>query len=207
MKTKKVLKRIAKIEALISKVTDRSSASPSNIRVLLRHAKAAVIRAKEAVQASFGTPHTPAKNPSKTRPEYSKPKRKLPAAGTKAISAATTKSRAGKKATVAKRKPAITKKPTAKKAAAKKVAAKNVPGKKAAAVEAAAVKATKQTSRRMAKKFTAKKATAPATNTVRVVQAATTPAHPPIEAAAVNTPEQTAPEAPVHEAGEAEASE
>jgi len=41
MKTKKVLKRIAKIEALISKVTDRSSASPSNIRVLLRHAKAA----------------------------------------------------------------------------------------------------------------------------------------------------------------------
>jgi len=30
MKTKKVLKRIAKIEALISKVTDRSSASPKD---------------------------------------------------------------------------------------------------------------------------------------------------------------------------------
>ena len=85
MKANKVLKRLAKIEALILKVTERTSASTPHIRELLRDAKAAVIRAKEAVQTSSGT----AKNPpvkhsepsSKTTPELSKPKRKLSAAG------------------------------------------------------------------------------------------------------------------------------
>ena len=89
MKAQKVLKRIAKIEALISKVTERFPASAPNIRALLRDAKAAVIRAKEAVQASFETPkNLPAKHPSKATLEPSKPKRKLPAAGRKATSAA-----------------------------------------------------------------------------------------------------------------------
>ena len=85
MKANKVLKRLAKIEALILKVTERSSASAPHIRELLGDVKAAVIRAKEAVQTSSGT----AKNPpvkhsepsSKTTPELSKPKRKLSAAG------------------------------------------------------------------------------------------------------------------------------
>jgi hypothetical protein len=97
MKTNKALKRLAKIEALISKVTERSSASAPHIRELLRDAKAAVTRAKEAVslQASSGT----AKNPpvehseptSKAKREPSKPKRKLSAAGRTAIIAATKK--------------------------------------------------------------------------------------------------------------------
>ena len=54
MKAKKILKRLAKIEAWISDVTERSSASVPHIRELLQDAKAAVIRAKEAVQASSG---------------------------------------------------------------------------------------------------------------------------------------------------------
>src|SRR5450759_3429810 len=95
MKAKKILKRIAKIEALMSEVTERSSASAPHIRELLRDARAAVTRAKKAVQASSRK----AKNPpvkhsepsSKATPELSKPKRKLSAAGRKAIVAATKK--------------------------------------------------------------------------------------------------------------------
>jgi hypothetical protein len=102
MKAKKVLKRIAKIEALISEVKERSSASAPHIRELLGDAKAAVIRVKEAVQASSGkAKHPPVKHPqppSKTTPEPSKPKRKLSAAGRKAISEATKKRWAAKKA-------------------------------------------------------------------------------------------------------------
>jgi hypothetical protein len=41
MKANKVLKRIAKIEALISKLTERSSVSAPDIQELLRDAKAA----------------------------------------------------------------------------------------------------------------------------------------------------------------------
>ena len=56
MKAKKILKRIAKIEALMSEVTERYSASAPHIREVLQDAKAAVTRAKEAVslQASSG---------------------------------------------------------------------------------------------------------------------------------------------------------
>ena len=42
MKAKKMLKRIAKIEALISEVTKRSSASAPHIQEPLRDAKAAI---------------------------------------------------------------------------------------------------------------------------------------------------------------------
>jgi hypothetical protein len=78
MKAKKVLKRVAKIEALMLKVTEQSS---SDIRELLRDAKAAVIRAKEAVQASFETAKNPpvkySKPTSRATPESSKSKRKI----------------------------------------------------------------------------------------------------------------------------------
>lgn len=59
MKAKKALKRLNKIEALMAKVMKRSSASAPQIRELLQDAKAAVVRAKEAVQASS----VKAKNP------------------------------------------------------------------------------------------------------------------------------------------------
>jgi hypothetical protein len=49
MKKSKALKRLAKIEALISDVTERYSASASHIQKALQNARAAVIRAKDAV--------------------------------------------------------------------------------------------------------------------------------------------------------------
>lgn len=116
MKTSKILKRIAKIEALISKVTERSSASAPNIRELLEDAKAAVVRAKKAVEASsVQTKKAPMKDAKKSNatPEQSKPKRKLSAAGRKAISEATKKRWAAKKA-AAIVEPAVARKSTAK---------------------------------------------------------------------------------------------
>jgi hypothetical protein len=97
MKANKILKRIAKIEALIAKLTERSSESVPHIRELLGDAKAAVTRAKMAVtlQVSSGTAKNPAvkdsEPTSKATPESSNPKRKLSAAGRKAIVAATKK--------------------------------------------------------------------------------------------------------------------
>jgi hypothetical protein len=93
MKANKIHKRLAKIEVLMTKLTERCSANVPHIRELLRDAKAAVIRAKEAVQASsWNANFPPVKHPqptSKGTPESSKPKRKLSAAGRKAIVAAT----------------------------------------------------------------------------------------------------------------------
>src|ERR1035437_10108684 len=125
MTPNKILKRIAKIEAFISKVTERSSASAPHIRELLRDAKAAVTRAKKAVslQASSGTAkNRPVKHSepsSKTTPELSKPKRKLSAAGRKAIVAATKKRWAAFHAAkqAEKPEPAVPKKATPKKTA------------------------------------------------------------------------------------------
>ena len=122
MKAKKVLKRLAKIEALVAEVTERSSASAPHIQELLRDAKAAITRAKKAVslEVSFGAAKNPpakgAKHPSKATPEPSKPKRKLSAAGRRAISEATKKRWAAKRA-AAKPEPAVAKKVVKKKAA------------------------------------------------------------------------------------------
>ena len=49
MKAKKALKRLAKIKALISDVTERYSASAPHLRDVLQYAEDAVTRAKEAV--------------------------------------------------------------------------------------------------------------------------------------------------------------
>ena len=195
MKANKALKRLSKVEALLSDVTERYSASAPQIRELLRDAKAAVIRAKEAVslQASPETgknrPAKGARHSSKATPEPSKPKRTLSAAGRKAISDATKKrwaaKRAAAKAAPVKAAPAIAKKATAKKAVAKK---------------AAPMKTAKPPTRKVARKAPAKKAAVKAQSkkAVRVVQAANpTPAPPKIEDAAVTTPEQTVPETPV----------
>ena len=65
MKANKAVKRLAKIEVLMSDVMERYSESAPHIREVLQDAKAAVTRAKEAVswQASAGT----AKNPPAQR--------------------------------------------------------------------------------------------------------------------------------------------
>ena len=146
MKVNKALKRLAKIEALISDLTERFSASAPGMKDLLQNARGAVIRVKEAVglQASSGT----AKNPplehsraiSKAPMELSKPKRRLSAAGRKAIIAATRKRWATKRAEAAKATPTTTAAP--KKAAVKKVAPVKAAKKRAPAKKA---KATAQT--------------------------------------------------------------
>jgi len=130
MKSNKALKRLAKIEALMSDVTERYSASAPHVRELLQDAKAAVTRAKEAV--SLRTSSGTAKNPavkhsaptSKATPEPSKPKRKLSAAGRKAISEATKKRWAAKRAAAKKTASAVAKKAAVQKATAKKTATK-----------------------------------------------------------------------------------
>ena len=49
MKAKKALRRLAKIEASMSKVRDEYSASASNLENIFQQATAAIARAKEAV--------------------------------------------------------------------------------------------------------------------------------------------------------------
>src|SRR5579864_2491366 len=51
MKANKVLKRLAKIEALVSDVTQKFSASAPQVSGVLKDFKAAVARVKEAVSA------------------------------------------------------------------------------------------------------------------------------------------------------------
>src|ERR1035441_9234308 len=85
MKANKALKRLAKIEALMSDVTERYSVSAAHIREVLQDAKVAVTRAKEAVslQASSGTAKYPpvkhSEPTSKATPESSKTTRELSA--------------------------------------------------------------------------------------------------------------------------------
>jgi hypothetical protein len=128
MKANKALKRLAKIEALMSDVVERYSASAPHVRELLQDAKAAVTRAKEAVslRSSSGTAKNPAVEhsapTSKATPESTKPKRTLSAAGKAAIVAALKKRWAAKRA--AAKKAANAQQPPAAKKAAKKAPVK-----------------------------------------------------------------------------------
>ena len=113
MKANKAVKRLAKIEVLMSDVMERYSAGAPDIREMLQDAKAAVTRAKETVslQASSGTAKNPpvrhSKPPSKATPEPSKPTRKLSAAGaTKKAPVAAAKKTAAKRPQKAAKVPA-----------------------------------------------------------------------------------------------------
>jgi hypothetical protein len=170
MKAKKALKRLAKIEALMSDVTERYSASAPHIREVLQDAKAAVNRAKEAVslQASSGTAKNPpvehSKPKSKPTPEPEKPKRKLSAAGRKAIIAATkarwARVRAESTGATKTTQPAAAKKATPKKVARKKIAVKKMAAK---APTAKAKKTVRKAPTKGAVKKAAPKKSAPAT--------------------------------------------
>ena len=69
MKSKKAVKRLTKVEALLSNIIDRYAGNPHRVEELLDSAKKAVVRAKETVnhQASSkvtkGTPVKAAKSP------------------------------------------------------------------------------------------------------------------------------------------------
>jgi adenylate kinase len=196
MKAKKALKRLSKIEALLSDVTERYSAGAPNMRKVLQDAKAAVTRAKEAMswQASFGAAKNPQvehPNPaSKPTPEPSKPKRKLSAAGRKAIVAATkarwTRVRAESAVTTKKTQPAA-KKARPKKAALKKIAIKKV------AAKAPTAKAAKKAPTKVTVKKAAPKRSAPATTAqAPAMKAAPVTAEPIGAAESVPTPEVVA---------------
>jgi hypothetical protein len=134
MKVNKALKRLAKIEALMSNVAARYSPSAPRTREVLQDAKAAVARAREAVEAFFRT----AKNAAK-------PKRKRSAAGRKASQEepqrrAQKRAVAGKAGRAAKKASPARKKAAVKKAAAKAPAAKTP--KKRAPIKRAAKKKT-----------------------------------------------------------------
>jgi hypothetical protein len=181
MKANKALKRLDKIEALLSDVTERYSASAPEVREALQDAKAAVARAQNAVssQASSRTVKT-SKAPSKATAKPAKRKRKLSAAGRNAIQEALRRRSAQKKAATAK---------------ADRATKKTAPARKKTAVKKAVAKApTAKTSKKRPPIKKAAKKTAPAS-----VQAATesaaqepmpaelTPLVPDISAAASNT--------------------
>jgi hypothetical protein len=114
MKANKALKRLAKIEASMSNVAARYSATEPHTQEVLQDAKAAVARAREAVQASSRA----VKNPAK-------PKRKLRAA-------------AGQAGRAAKKSAPVRKKAAVKKVAVKPLAAKTT--KKRAPIKTAVKK-------------------------------------------------------------------
>jgi hypothetical protein len=168
MNAKKVLKRIAKIESLMLKVTERSSEGAPHMHELLREAHAAISRAKKAVrlQASSGAATNPPAKGVKHRPtpKPSIAKRTLPVARKKAASTVTKVGSPAKKA-AAKPEPAIARKDTTRDSAPVKVAkaparkvAKKAPAKKMA------VKATVKESRK-------KVSTAPKAGSVKKVAA------------------------------------
>jgi len=95
MKAKKTLKRLNKVEALLSSVIDQCPASKRGLRELLDSAKTSVVRAREAVNSQGG--RRAARKPP-VKAEQAK-RGKLSAEGRKRISLA-----AKKRWTLAKRK-------------------------------------------------------------------------------------------------------
>ena len=87
MKAKKALKRLNKVEALLSDVIDQCPASARGLLGLLDSAKTSVIRAKEVVHARVAAKKPPARAPESAPGG-------LPAEGRKRISLAAKKRRA-----------------------------------------------------------------------------------------------------------------
>jgi 1,4-alpha-glucan branching enzyme len=122
MKVNKALKRLAKIEAVMSNVAARYSPSAPQTREALQDAKAAVVRAKEAVEAFFRT----AKNAAKPKRKRSAAPRRRRVQKRAAVAQA---GGAAKKAAPVRKKAAVKK--TAVKAPAARTTKKRAPIKKA----------------------------------------------------------------------------
>jgi hypothetical protein len=117
MKTSKVHKRLAKIEELITDLTDRYAQGAVHVRAALEGAKVAIAHLKTTV--SSPAPSATAKKPETTSAESSKPaKRKLSAAHKRAIREGVQRRLAEKQAVAKKAAPA------AKKSAVKKATVK-----------------------------------------------------------------------------------
>jgi hypothetical protein len=108
MKAKKALKRLTKVEALLSNVIDQYAAGKEDMRELLDSAKMSVVRAKKTVNLK-AAPRAAKKPPAKAE----SPRRRLSAEARKKLSLA-----AKKRWAVAKRKgiSAITGRPLSKSA-------------------------------------------------------------------------------------------
>jgi hypothetical protein len=124
MKANKALKRLTKIETLISDVTERYSAGAHHIKEALHEAKAAVARVKAAVRSQ------PSSGTAKTSKAPPKKKRRLSAAGKKAIQDAARRRWAQKRAATANADRAARK--AAMKTRTAKTAKKNAPQRPAA---------------------------------------------------------------------------
>jgi hypothetical protein len=123
MKAKKALKRLIRVEALLSNVLDQYAASDHRVRELLDSAKASVVNAKKTMSLR-ASPGAARKLPA--QPEDRK-QRHITPAGRKRLSLATKKRWADyrrKKAEEAMmvRQPAVVKKAAPRKKAAKAVA-------------------------------------------------------------------------------------
>ncbi len=89
MKANKALKRLSKIETLMSDVAERFSASAPHLREALKDLRAAVLSVKEAVKVQASSSPAPRKASSK----------KAARAGKKAVKKAAPKAKAAKKRT------------------------------------------------------------------------------------------------------------
>ena len=174
MKSNKALRRLAKIEAIISDVSKRYSASAAHVQAALKGAKVAFAVLKEAV--SSDTSSGPVKKPlvkasgPKTTPEPAKTKRKLSPAGKRANQETVRRRGAQKRAT----------------AKADQATKKAAPARKKAAVAPAAMMAKRSAPiKNPAKKIAAKKTgPAPMLNTSAPAQTAPAPVQTATELAA-----------------------
>ncbi len=122
MKANKALKRLAKIEALISDVSERYSSGPSHVREAIQDAMAAFARVKAVVnsQAARRPPVKLKKVAAKNAGAKAKQKRRLSAAGRKAIQEARRRWAKKRAATTNADQATMKAAPARKKAAAKK---------------------------------------------------------------------------------------
>jgi hypothetical protein len=104
VKAKKVLKRVAKIEALISDLTDRCSKGAVQMREALHHAKTAFTRAKKAVNSQVSSENAKRARMKRKKTAVKKAAVKTPIAKTAKRSAPTKKP--VKKAAAKRRAPA-----------------------------------------------------------------------------------------------------
>jgi hypothetical protein len=194
MKANKALNRLAKIEALISDVMERYSATTPRVRDVLQDAKAAVARAKEAVRLRASKKSAPIKKGAK-KPVAKKAVRAQTKATVKKVAVTVPTAKTAKESTPIKKaaKKAAPKRatPAQTKASIKKVAVR-VPiaktAKKSAPIKKAAKRAAAKRTTPVQTKASIKKVA------VRVPIAKTAKKRAPIKTAARKTPaKKTAP--------------
>jgi hypothetical protein len=83
MKAKKALKRLTKVETLLTNVIDQYAGSEGNVRELLDNAKASVVRAKKTVNVKAAAKKPPVKAGSSKSRVTAEGRKKAPPAAKK----------------------------------------------------------------------------------------------------------------------------